>query len=111
MMSLLEDLSGPEGWLSLMTMRYMLEKKFKWRVIPPHLKKPWEVLIHPNGLRLWKMKWGIWVPIKFGTNKKFLKEPKQWVTNGSTRQNVTPKGISKDLKHDLWLMASCKEKT
>jgi hypothetical protein len=39
-MNLLEDLRGPEGLLSLMTMRFMLVKKFKWRVIPPLLKKP-----------------------------------------------------------------------
>jgi hypothetical protein len=40
MMNLLEDLRGPEGQLSLITMRFMLAKKFKWRVIPPDLKKP-----------------------------------------------------------------------
>jgi hypothetical protein len=40
MMDLLEDLIGPEFWLSLMTMRYMLANKFRWRVILPHLKKP-----------------------------------------------------------------------
>jgi hypothetical protein len=39
-MNLLEDLRGPEDQLSLMTMRFMLAKKFKWRVIPPLLKKP-----------------------------------------------------------------------
>jgi hypothetical protein len=39
-MNLLEDLRGPEGRLSLMTTRFMLAKKFKWRVIPPLLKKP-----------------------------------------------------------------------
>jgi hypothetical protein len=39
-MNLLEDLRGPEGRLSLMTTRFMLVKKFKWRVIPPLLKKP-----------------------------------------------------------------------
>jgi hypothetical protein len=30
---------GAEGRLSLMTMRFMLAKKIKWRVIPPLLKK------------------------------------------------------------------------
>jgi hypothetical protein len=39
-MNLLEDLRGPEGRLSLKTTRFMLAKKFKWRVIPPLLKKP-----------------------------------------------------------------------
>jgi hypothetical protein len=39
-MNLLEDLRGAEGQLSLMTIRLMLAKKFKWRVIPPLLKKP-----------------------------------------------------------------------
>jgi hypothetical protein len=39
-MNLLEDLRWPEGRLSLMTMRFMLAKKFKWRVISPLLKKP-----------------------------------------------------------------------
>jgi hypothetical protein len=39
-MNLLEDLREPEGRLSLMTMRFMLVKKFKWREIPPLLKKP-----------------------------------------------------------------------
>jgi hypothetical protein len=39
-MNLLKDLRGPEGQLSLMTTRFMLEKKIKWRVIPPLLKKP-----------------------------------------------------------------------
>jgi hypothetical protein len=34
-MNLLEDLRGSEGRLSLMTTRFMLAKKFKWRVIPP----------------------------------------------------------------------------
>jgi hypothetical protein len=29
-----------EGRLSLMTTRFMLAKKFKWREIPPLLKKP-----------------------------------------------------------------------
>jgi hypothetical protein len=38
-MNLLEDLRGPKGQLSLMTTRFMLAKKFKWRVIPPLLKK------------------------------------------------------------------------
>ena len=36
---------APEGLKELvnqffMTMKSMLVKKFKWRVIPPHLKKP-----------------------------------------------------------------------
>jgi hypothetical protein len=31
-------------------------EKIKWRVIPPLLKKTLEMSIHPNGLRLWKMK-------------------------------------------------------
>ena len=36
---------APEGLKNsklvfLMTMKSMLVKKFKWRVIPPHLKKP-----------------------------------------------------------------------
>jgi hypothetical protein len=31
-------------------------KKIKWRVIPALLKKPLEMSIHPNGLRLWKIK-------------------------------------------------------
>jgi hypothetical protein len=39
-MNLLEDLRGPEGRLSLMTTRFMLAKKFKWREIPPLLKRP-----------------------------------------------------------------------
>jgi hypothetical protein len=39
-MNLLKDLRGAEGQLSLMTMRFMLVKKFEWRVIPPLLKKP-----------------------------------------------------------------------
>jgi hypothetical protein len=39
-MNLLEDIREPEGRLSLMTMRFMLTKKFKWREIPPLLKKP-----------------------------------------------------------------------
>jgi hypothetical protein len=39
-MKLLEDLRGLEGQLSLMTIRFILAKKFKWRVIPPLLKKP-----------------------------------------------------------------------
>jgi hypothetical protein len=39
-MNLLEDLRGLEGRLSLMTTMFMLVKKFKWRVIPPLLKKP-----------------------------------------------------------------------
>jgi hypothetical protein len=39
-MNLLEDLREPECRLSLMTMRFMLVKKFKWREIPPPLKKP-----------------------------------------------------------------------
>jgi hypothetical protein len=39
-MNLLEDLRGPEGRLSLNITRFMLAKKFKWRVIPPLLKKP-----------------------------------------------------------------------
>jgi hypothetical protein len=38
--NLLEDLRQPEGRLSLMTTRFMLAKKFKWREIPPLLKKP-----------------------------------------------------------------------
>jgi hypothetical protein len=75
-MNLLEDLRGSEGQLSLMTTRFILAKKFKWRVIPPLLKKPWDVLIHPNGLRLWKIKWDLWVKTKFVTYKKFLKERK-----------------------------------
>jgi hypothetical protein len=55
-MNLLEDLREPEGRLSLMTTRFMLANKLKWIVIPHLLKKPGEVLIHPNGLSLWKMK-------------------------------------------------------
>jgi hypothetical protein len=39
-MNLLEDLRRAEGWLSLMTTRFMLVNKFKWRVISPLLKKP-----------------------------------------------------------------------
>jgi hypothetical protein len=39
-MNLLEDLRGSEGQLCLMTTRFMLVKKFKWRVMPPLLKKP-----------------------------------------------------------------------
>jgi hypothetical protein len=39
-MNLLEDLREPEGRLSLMAMRFMLAKKFKWMEIPPLLKKP-----------------------------------------------------------------------
>jgi hypothetical protein len=41
---------------------------------------------------------------------KFLKEPKQYAVNGSTRRNVTPKGILKDLRHNLWLKASRRDK-
>jgi hypothetical protein len=39
-MNLLEDHREPEGQLSLMTMRFMSVKKFKWSEIPPPLKKP-----------------------------------------------------------------------
>jgi hypothetical protein len=38
-MNLLENLEGPENWLSLKITRFMLAKKFKWRVIPSFLKK------------------------------------------------------------------------
>jgi hypothetical protein len=38
--NLLGDLRGPECQLPLMTTRLMFVKKFKWRVIPPLLKKP-----------------------------------------------------------------------
>jgi hypothetical protein len=41
-------------------------KDFKWRVIPPHLKKPWEVSTHQSGLKPWKMKWNQWMLTKFG---------------------------------------------
>jgi hypothetical protein len=37
--NLLEDHREPEGRLSLMTMRFMSVKKFKWREIAPPLKK------------------------------------------------------------------------
>ena len=36
-------------------------------------------------------------------------EPTQQVVDGSTRQNVTPKGMQKDIKHDLWQYALRKE--
>jgi hypothetical protein len=36
----LEGLKELENQLSLKTMKSMLVKKFKWSVIPPHLKKP-----------------------------------------------------------------------
>ena len=36
-------------------------------------------------------------------------EPKQQVVSGSTRQNTTPNGMQKDLKHDLWQYALSKE--
>jgi hypothetical protein len=49
-MNFLKGLRGPEVQLSQMTTRFMLAKKFKWKVIPPLLKKPLEVFIHPNGL-------------------------------------------------------------
>jgi hypothetical protein len=39
-MNLLEDFREPEGQLSLMTTRFILAKKFKWRVISPLLNKP-----------------------------------------------------------------------
>jgi hypothetical protein len=42
--------------------------------------------------------------------EKFLKKPKQYAANGSIRQNVTPKEILKDLRHDSWLKASRREK-
>jgi hypothetical protein len=35
-----EGLKELEKPVILMTMKSMLGKKFKWRVIPPHLKKP-----------------------------------------------------------------------
>jgi len=35
----LEGLKEPESQLFLMTMKSMTVKNFKWRVIPPHLKK------------------------------------------------------------------------
>jgi hypothetical protein len=38
-MNLLKDLRGLEGQLSLMNTGFILVKKFKWRVIPPLLKK------------------------------------------------------------------------
>jgi hypothetical protein len=34
---------------------------------PTSFEEAWEVLIHPNGLRLWKMKWNLWAPIEFRT--------------------------------------------
>jgi hypothetical protein len=40
-----------------------------------------------------KVKWNQWIPTMFGTQKKFLIEPKQYAVNGSTIQNVTPKGM------------------
>jgi hypothetical protein len=43
--------------------------------------------------------------------EKIPKGAKQWAANGSTRRNVTPKGILKDLKNDLWLKASRRENT
>ena len=46
----------------------------------------------------------------FQTQKKFLIKPKQYAVNGSTRQNVTPKGTWKDIKHDLQQNALRKEK-
>ena len=36
-------------------------------------------------------------------------EPKQQTINGFTRQNVIPKGMQKDIKHDLWQYALRKE--
>ena len=42
--------------LFLLTMKYTTLRNFKWRMIPPHLKKPLEVIIHQSGLRPWKMK-------------------------------------------------------
>ena len=36
-------------------------------------------------------------------------EPKQQAVNGSTKQNVTLKGMQKDIKHDLWRYALRKE--
>ena len=35
-----ECLKEPENQLFLMTTKSMIVKNFKWRVIPPHLKKP-----------------------------------------------------------------------
>jgi hypothetical protein len=70
-MDLLKDLRELEGQLSLVTMRFMLAKKFKWRVIPPHLKKPREVPIHPNGLSLRKMKWVLWGSVWFRFLSRF----------------------------------------
>ena len=51
----------------LMTMKSMLVKKFKWRVIPHHLKKPWEAFTRLNGKKLWKLKWIRWIPTMFET--------------------------------------------
>jgi hypothetical protein len=55
MMSLIDDPRCLEGQLFVMTLRYMLAKKSRERVIPPHLKQSLEVFIHPNGWMLWKM--------------------------------------------------------
>ena len=36
-------------------------------------------------------------------------ESKQQAVNGSTRQNMTPKGMQKGIKHDLWQYALSKK--
>ena len=40
-------------------------------------------------------------PMVFGTQKQFLKEPRQQAVNGSTKLNMALKGMWKDLKRDL----------
>jgi hypothetical protein len=52
----LEGLKEQEGQLFLITMKFMKPKNFRWGMIPPHLKKPCEVITHQSGLRPWKMK-------------------------------------------------------
>ena len=47
----------------------------------------------------------------FGTEKQFLKEPRQYAVNGSIKLNMILKGMWKDLKHDLWRKVFRKEKT
>ena len=39
-------------------------------------------------------------PMVFGTQKQFLKEPRQQAVNGYTKLHMTPNGIQKDLKRD-----------
>ena len=43
-----EDLKDLVSQFFLMTMKSMLVKKYKWRVISPHLKNPWETFTHLN---------------------------------------------------------------